>query len=92
VFVPHKTLSGMEKKIGYAGLSMALAAKAPCRIILVDELGVIDVQNRFNFLSNMRVAVKMQVVEQFIGIDVDQTVIGTQDFKGEDVAVIEVNK
>jgi hypothetical protein len=36
--------------------------------------------------------VKMQVVEQFIGIDVDQTVIGTQDFKGEDVAVIEVNK
>jgi hypothetical protein len=72
IWVSHKTYSGVQKLAAYAGIQMALASKAPCRIMLLDEMA--RAQNtkktpHFDLLASAcKGAVASGAVDQFLGI------------------------
>jgi hypothetical protein len=39
VWICHHSFSGTEKALAYAGISVALAAQSPVRLVLLDEMG-----------------------------------------------------
>lgn len=65
--------SGAEEAITYAAINAALGATSPARIVLMDEMGKIDVPNKVQLMRNVRDAIEQKVIHQFIGIDVDPT-------------------
>jgi hypothetical protein len=85
-WVPWRTFSGTEQLIAFAALQAALAATSPVKIVVTDELGRLDVENKGRFLRNVAAAIKGGVIDQWIGVD-------TQISRAEDVqgfALVEV--
>lgn len=82
-WVPHKTFSGTEKALGYAAISLALAADAPCKIVMIDELGRLDLWNLEKLLGRAKELVEAGVIDQFIGVGThDMALCGSQgDFQ-----------
>lgn len=68
-WVGHQTFSGTEKALAYAAIQSALAARAPVRFMLVDELGRLDDVNAVRFLAGVASAIARGRIEQFVGID-----------------------
>ncbi|HVY61151.1 MAG TPA: hypothetical protein VHF22_05825 [Planctomycetota bacterium] len=72
VWVGHKTFSGVEKLLTYAAIQMALAAKSPIRIMLLDEM--LRAQNTderpvFDELVDAcKQAVREFGIDQFVGV------------------------
>lgn len=66
-WITHATFSGTEKALVYCGLSLALAEKAPVRLILMDELGRLDEDSLRKVLERMIELTNTGVVDQFIG-------------------------
>lgn len=66
-WISHRTFSGTEQLLAYAGLAAALAQDAPVRIVLMDELGRLDPKNRLLLLERMKVLVSEGVIDQFVG-------------------------
>ena len=69
VWVSHRTFSGTEKAIAYAGMSLALAKDAPVRIVMIDELGRLDAENKTLLLQRMVELTTAGTLDQFIGVD-----------------------
>ncbi|MGB8295898.1 MAG: hypothetical protein WCG85_10765, partial [Polyangia bacterium] len=70
LWVGHRTFSGTEKAIAYAAIQAALAARAPVRIMIIDELGRIGDRALFHLLAAVSQHLqKSGLVDQFIGID-----------------------
>lgn len=69
VFVQHSAFSGTEQAIVFAALQGALAATAPVKLVVMDELGRIDEANKAQLLRNVHAALEAKVIDQFIGID-----------------------
>lgn len=69
VWVGHKIFSGTEKALTYAAIQIALAARAPFRLMILDELGRLDDENAMKVDEAIVVAIKTGAIEQFIGID-----------------------
>lgn len=67
------SFSGAEEAITYAAINAALGATSPARIVLMDEMGRIDVTNKVALIKNVVAAIEGRVIEQFIGIDVEAT-------------------
>ncbi len=70
-FVTWETFSGTEEAIGFAGLSVALAQSAPIKVVIMDELGRLTVDNKIKLLARMIELTKSGHIDNFIGIDVE---------------------
>ena len=85
-WISHRTFSGTEKAIAYAGISAALAADSPIKIVMIDELGRLDYENKRLLLERMRQLTERGAIDQFVGID-----SRAKDYAGfGDVKLIEV--
>lgn len=69
VWVSHKTFSGTEKAIAYAGISTALAKDAPIKIVMIDEMGRLDPENALKLIGRMVELTNDGTIDQFIGVD-----------------------
>ena len=68
-WVGHKTFSGTEKALCYAGIQAALSARSPVRIMLIDELGRLDQENAVHMIEGVALALEGGRIDQFVGID-----------------------
>ena len=66
-WIRHEVFSGTEKALTYAGISAALAADAPYRIILMDEMGIMDQVSFRNVLKRMIEMTDEGEIDQFVG-------------------------
>lgn len=88
-WVRHKTFSGSEKALAYAGISAALAADAPVKIVMIDELGRLEESNRVALVMRMLELTDSGTIDQFIGADTDQSLYAKVS---ERINVINVSK
>jgi hypothetical protein len=70
-WVPVRCMGGTHQAVTYAGIQAALGSSAPAKIVVVDELGRFDRENKRKFVANVLAAIQAGVIEQFVGIDVD---------------------
>ena len=72
VFISHRTFSGMEERLAYAALQVALAgASSPLKLVMIDELGTLDAGNKAALMERMLALTAEGVIGQFVGFDVD---------------------
>lgn len=68
IWIGHKTFSGVEKLLCYAGIQVAFATRAPVRVMILDEMlrakGVVFDR----LVSACKAAVKLGIVDNFVGI------------------------
>lgn len=76
--VNHRTFSGLEERLAYAGLQIALAQDAPCRIVIVDELGTMHPEKKAQFIERMLQLINEDVIDQCLCVDV--TTVGYEPF------------
>lgn len=72
-FQSHTTFSGAEQAIVFAALSVALAVRSPIRVVMIDEMGVIDRERKLKLALLMRQLVTEKKIDQFIGNDTEDT-------------------
>lgn len=70
-FVKHRTFSGTEKALCYVAIAAALSHDAPFRIVLLDEMGRLDRQNKDAVMKNLSAAVARGDLDQVIAIDTE---------------------
>lgn len=70
VWVAHEVFSGTEEALAYSGMSVALAQESKVKIVVIDELGIMDQATRLKAVARMAELVKQGVIDQFIGADV----------------------
>jgi hypothetical protein len=70
-WVPWRTFSGTEQLIAFVALQAALAATSEVKIVVTDELGRLDDENKDQFLRNVAAAIKAGVIDQWIGVDTE---------------------
>lgn len=58
------------KTLANAGLCLALASTAPVKLVIIDELGRLDVTNKGKLLARVEKLIEEGTIDQFIGIDV----------------------
>lgn len=68
-WVTHKVLSGTEKHLAYTGLCLAFAENAPCKLVIIDELGRLTPENKRALVARFQELITAGVVDNFIGID-----------------------
>lgn len=68
-WVRHKTFSGTEKAIAYAAISIALASDSECRLVMVDEMGRLDPENKTKLVELADSLIAEGLIDQFIGVD-----------------------
>ena len=69
-WVPFKTFSGTETDITQVAISYALAAKSPMKIVILDELGRLDDDNKKRLMTAVLSLTKSKKLDQFICADV----------------------
>lgn len=65
------TLSGSERMVVYAGLQIALSAAHKPKIVLMDELGVIDPVRKAALFKVIEGLIADGTISQFIGVDIN---------------------
>lgn len=63
-WVPHDLFSGIQQKLTYAALSVALASDTPFKLVIIDEVTILDSINKALFLAKMCRAVHEGLVDQ----------------------------
>jgi hypothetical protein len=70
-FISHKhLLAGTEQAIAYVAIAAALSMQSQFRILLLDELGRVDTDNKAKLLTLIAQAQQDGVIDQAIAIDV----------------------
>jgi len=64
------TLSGSERMVVFAGLQIALSAAHTPKIVLMDELGVIDPTRKELLFKVLEQLILDKTISQFIGVDI----------------------
>ena len=70
-WIPHRTFSGTEQAIAFAALQAALGATAPIKLVVMDELGRLDFDNKCKLMRNVLNALNDGTIDQFVGVDTD---------------------
>ena len=84
-FVSHKTFSGIERLVAYTGLSVALAAQAPLKVVLLDEMGWGDLENRTRIIKRMVELTEEGVIHQaFLTDSLSPEFLGLPKLVGKD--------
>lgn len=70
-WISHEAFSGTEELIAYAAFAVALAAKAPFKLVVMDELSRLTEDRRLALVERMAELTKSGTIDQFIGVDSD---------------------
>jgi hypothetical protein len=92
VWIGHKTFSGTEQALAYAAIQLAIAARSPARIMIIDELGRLSADLAKRVATQIARALLEGEIDQFVGIDVaraEQYSIGAHDV-GVECQIIEI--
>jgi hypothetical protein len=68
--ITHKMFSGTEQALTYCALSVALAADAPFRLAMVDEIGRLDDHNKVAFVALLLELIRTDKLDQAVLTDV----------------------
>lgn len=68
-WVSHQTFSGTERTVAFAGLSVALCADSQYRLVLIDEMGVMEPANRARLVMRASELIALGELDQFIACD-----------------------
>lgn len=68
-FVYHRTFSGTEKALTYIGIATALSMLSPFKLVILDELGRLDRENKLLVAVRMAYLQKTGVVDQVVLVD-----------------------
>lgn len=71
-WIPFNGFSGTERLLALAGFSVALTGDAPCKLVVLDEMGNLDLSRRTEVALRMLSLVESGVIDQAILIDVDE--------------------
>ena len=79
-WISHECFSGTESLLAYAGFSVALAQKAPMKIVFMDEMNNVHPELLRKIIVRMEQLVDGGVIDQFIGIapTLDQVAINSK--------------
>jgi hypothetical protein len=71
-WISHSTFSGIEEKLAFAGLAVALTAReqSVCRIVLLDEMGTVDAKNKAAVMMRLSDLIHENVIDQVVVADV----------------------
>lgn len=70
-WVSHEVFSDMEQALAFVGLSVALAASSPFKVVLLDRLECVDNDNIELFMSRIMEMVQDGTIHQFVAVDVN---------------------
>lgn len=79
-FWRHRSMTGTEKALAYAAISVALAADAPMRLVIIDELGRLDQYNKDMVLEALCQMVDAGQIDQAILVDTITPVFSNKNF------------
>jgi len=68
-WIPHTSFSGTEALIGYVGFALAIASKAPFRLVVMDELNRLTPDRKKALMVRITELVEAGVIDQFVGCD-----------------------
>lgn len=68
-WIPHTSFSGTEALIGYAGFAVAVASKAPFKLVVMDELNRLTADRKRSLVSRILLLLSEGVIDQFVGCD-----------------------
>lgn len=71
-WIPFNGFSGTERLLALAGFSVALTGDAPCKLVVLDEMGNLDLARRTEVAMRMLQLCESGVIDQAILIDVDE--------------------
>src|SRR6185295_5982000 len=71
-WIPHRSFSGTEQLISCAGISVALARQSPIKIVLLDELGRLTVDNKRKLIDKLLTLTANGFIDQAVCVDVDR--------------------
>jgi hypothetical protein len=66
-WIKHSAFSETQKGLVYTGLSLALAKDSPLKIVLLDEMGRMDIQTFCMFVVKIISLVEQGIIGQFVG-------------------------
>jgi len=70
-FVPIRCFSGTEQAVTHAAISAALSMNSAAKIILTDEMGRMDSENKRKWTRNISDMISRGEIDQWIGVDVE---------------------
>lgn len=68
-WIPHTSFSGTESLIGYAGFAVAVASRAPFRLVVMDELNRLTDDRKHSLVARILLLIQEGVIDQFVGCD-----------------------
>lgn len=68
-WITHETFSDSEKRIAYVGFSVAMAAEAPVKLVVVDEMATMTVSRKVQFVDRLIQLVRKGIIDQAICIE-----------------------
>lgn len=74
-FTTHRTMSGTEKALTYIAVAAALSEQGTVRVLILDEMGRLDRDNRENVMIRLKHAVEEGWIDQAILIDTEPTLV-----------------
>lgn len=90
IWVDHSTFSGTEQSLAYAGLSLAFAQHAPCRLMLIDELGRLTKGSARRLMAGVSLLIEKGLLDNFVGFAPDADVYEELTNKAANISVIKV--
>lgn len=69
-WISHEVFSGTEAAVSYIGVAVALCQSSKFKLVLMDELGVVDDENIKTLLAKMAKLIEDGTIDQFIACDV----------------------
>lgn len=79
--VIEKSMSGMERSLACCAMSVVLAKESPLKLLILDEMGKLDVEVKRGFVSNLLTLVATGELDQVLLADVSDLDYG--QFMGE---------
>lgn len=70
-FASHRVFSGTEKALTYCAASIALAAGAPIKLAILDEMGRLDSKNKQTVVTNVLALITNGTLDQCVLVDTD---------------------
>ncbi len=90
VWISHHSFSGTEKALAYAGISVALAAQSPVKIVLLDEMGRLTAENKVRVVDRLLALIEGRVIDQAVLVDVSKRDYSASKYPDEMVSFLAV--
>lgn len=80
-WITHETFSDSEQRIAYVGFSVAMAAEAPVKLVIIDEMATLEPNRKVQFVDRLIQLVRKGIIDQAICLE--PTASSYEAFAGE---------